>query len=127
MQTQNPAGDAWMTSGEGHPRRWAILGVLVVSLLIVVLDNTVLNIALPTIQRDLEAGTLTETEAQEIIARNFYRPRLPEVLAKNSASFASVKTFEVDALFGGAAAAQKEFFDNGAIFDQIQAELAATR
>ena len=45
----------WMTSGEGHPRRWAILGVLVVSLLIVVLDNTVLNIALPTIQHDLNA------------------------------------------------------------------------
>lgn len=45
----------WMTSGEGHPRRWAILGVLVVSLLIVVLDNTVLNIALPTIQQDLDA------------------------------------------------------------------------
>src|SRR3954469_19194766 len=40
---------------DGHPRRWAILGVLVVSLLIVVLDNTVLNIALPTIQRDLNA------------------------------------------------------------------------
>ena len=47
--------DAWMTSGEGHPRRWAILGVLVVSLLVVVLDNTVLNIALPTIQSDLQA------------------------------------------------------------------------
>ena len=40
---------------DGHPRRWAILAVLVVSLLIVVLDNTVLNIALPTIQRDLDA------------------------------------------------------------------------
>ena len=37
----------------GHPRRWAILGVLVTSLLVVVLDNTILNIALPTIQRDL--------------------------------------------------------------------------
>lgn len=47
--------DAWMTSGEGHPRRWAILAVLVVSLLVVVLDNTVLNIALPTIQADLGA------------------------------------------------------------------------
>lgn len=40
--------------GAGHPRRWTILAVLLVSLLIVVLDNTVLNIALPTIQRDLE-------------------------------------------------------------------------
>lgn len=48
--------DSWSTSGEGHPRRWAILGVLVVSLLIVVLDNTVLNIALPTIQKDLKAS-----------------------------------------------------------------------
>lgn len=48
--------DDWMTSGTGHPRRWAILAVLVVSLLIVVLDNTVLNIALPTIQRDLDAS-----------------------------------------------------------------------
>jgi DHA2 family multidrug resistance protein-like MFS transporter len=44
-----------MTSGEGHPRRWAILAALVVSLLVVVLDNTILNIALPTIQRDLAA------------------------------------------------------------------------
>lgn len=51
----NPDGDAWMTSGEGHPRRWSILAVLVVSLLVVVLDNTVLNIALPTIQADLGA------------------------------------------------------------------------
>jgi DHA2 family multidrug resistance protein-like MFS transporter len=33
----------------GHPRRWAILGVLVISLLVVVLDNTVLNVALRTI------------------------------------------------------------------------------
>lgn len=30
----------------GHPRRWLILSVLVVSLLVVVLDNTILNIAL---------------------------------------------------------------------------------
>jgi EmrB/QacA subfamily drug resistance transporter len=33
----------------GHPRRWAILGVLIVSLLVVVLDNTVLNVALRTL------------------------------------------------------------------------------
>lgn len=45
-----------MTSGDGHPRRWAILAVLVVSLLVVVLDNTILNIALPTIQADLSAS-----------------------------------------------------------------------
>ncbi len=39
----------------GHPRRWQILGVLVVSLMVVVLDNTVLNVALKTIQEDLGA------------------------------------------------------------------------
>lgn len=50
------AQQPWVpTDGEGHPRRWAILSALLVSLLIVVLDNTVLNIALPTIQRDLSA------------------------------------------------------------------------
>jgi len=53
--TVRQVNDAWMTDGSGHPRRWAILGVLVVSLLVVVLDNTVLNIALPTIQADLGA------------------------------------------------------------------------
>lgn len=50
------AAPAWMTSGEGHPRRWAILGVLVTSLLVVVLDNSILNIALPTIQEELSAS-----------------------------------------------------------------------
>ena len=33
----------------GHPRRWTILGVLVISLIVVVLDNTVLNVALRVI------------------------------------------------------------------------------
>ncbi len=37
------------STNTGHPRRWAILGVLIVSLLVVVLDNTVLNVAMRTI------------------------------------------------------------------------------
>lgn len=36
-----------------HDRRWWILGTLIVSLLVVVLDNTILNVALKTIQQDL--------------------------------------------------------------------------
>ncbi|MDP4675961.1 MAG: MFS transporter [Candidatus Nanopelagicales bacterium] len=55
MKTHAAPEAEWMTSGVGHPRRWPILAVLVVSLLVVVLDNTVLNIALPTIQQDLKA------------------------------------------------------------------------
>lgn len=38
-----------------HDRRWWILGTLVMSLLVVVLDNTILNVALKTIQQDLAA------------------------------------------------------------------------
>jgi EmrB/QacA subfamily drug resistance transporter len=39
-----------------HRRRWAILGVLVLCLLVVILDNTILNVALKTIQNDLDAS-----------------------------------------------------------------------
>src|SRR5207244_2298722 len=38
-----------------HERRWWILGVLCFSLLVIVLDNTILNVAIPTIVRDLDA------------------------------------------------------------------------
>ncbi|MCW2882696.1 MAG: putative transporter [Sphaerisporangium sp.] len=38
------------------PRRWWILGVLCVSLLVLVVDNTVLNLAIPSLIRDLGAG-----------------------------------------------------------------------
>ena len=44
-----------MDSKTIHDRRWVILSVLVVSLLVVVLDNTVLNVALKRIQEDLGA------------------------------------------------------------------------
>src|SRR5580704_6359854 len=41
----------------GHPRRRMILLVLCLSLLVVVIDSTVLNTALPTLARKLPAGT----------------------------------------------------------------------
>jgi EmrB/QacA subfamily drug resistance transporter len=44
-------------SEEGHPRRRLILLVLCLSLLVVVIDSTVLNTALPTLARKLSAGT----------------------------------------------------------------------
>jgi len=44
---------------QGHPRRRQILAVLCMSLLVVVIDNTVLNTALPTLARTLHAGTST--------------------------------------------------------------------
>jgi EmrB/QacA subfamily drug resistance transporter len=51
-------------SASGPPRRWLALGVLCVSLLMVNLDNTVLNVALPTLVRVLHA---TSSQLQWII------------------------------------------------------------
>lgn len=47
--------DSLMTRTQVHDRRWGILGVLVLALFGVTLDNTVLNVALPTLARDLSA------------------------------------------------------------------------
>ena len=45
-------------------RRWLILGVLCFSLLVIVLDNSILNVALPAIVRELSA---TNTQLQWIV------------------------------------------------------------
>jgi EmrB/QacA subfamily drug resistance transporter len=50
----NKANSRWPS---GHPRRRQILLVLCLSLLVVVIDNTILNTALPTLARVLHAGT----------------------------------------------------------------------
>jgi EmrB/QacA subfamily drug resistance transporter len=39
------------------PRRWVVLGVMCLSLLLIVMDNTIINVALPTLQNDLGAST----------------------------------------------------------------------
>lgn len=41
---------------KAEDRRWWILGVLCFSLLVIVLDNSILNVAIPTLQRDLSAS-----------------------------------------------------------------------
>src|SRR4051794_31055218 len=41
---------------EAYERRWLILGVLCLSLLVIVVDNSILNVALPTLVRDLHAS-----------------------------------------------------------------------
>src|SRR5689334_18058748 len=47
-------------------------------------------------------------EGQEIAARNFYRPRDPEIEKAHSDSFAKVELFTIDAVFGGWTRAQKD-------------------
>ena len=58
-------------------------------------------------------------EAQEIAARNFYRPRDPGVAAKSGEQFVNVKLVTIDDVFGGWDKAQKTHFADGGVFDQI--------
>jgi EmrB/QacA subfamily drug resistance transporter len=47
-------------SAETHrsnTHRWIVLGTMCLSLLLIVMDNTIVNVALPTLQRDLDAST----------------------------------------------------------------------
>ncbi|MEU6576947.1 MFS transporter [Streptomyces sp. NPDC046805] len=54
-----------------HRRRWAILGVLILSLLIVVLDNSILNVAIKTITTPAPTG-LGATQSEIEWAINAY-------------------------------------------------------
>lgn len=58
-------------------------------------------------------------DAQEIAARNFYRPRNAEIAKKYENAFAKVELFTIDDVFGGWTKAQKEHFSDGGVFDQI--------
>ena len=53
-----------MEEETGHPRRWQILGVMVLSLLTVVLDNTILNVALKTIADPVEGLGATQSQLE---------------------------------------------------------------
>lgn len=58
-------------------------------------------------------------EAQEIAARNFYRPRDPAIAKKYEGSFTKVELFTIDDVFGGWLKAQTDHFKDGGVFDSI--------
>ena len=58
-------------------------------------------------------------EAQEIAAKNFYRPIDPKVAAAHAKQFAKIDLFTIDQVFGGWQKAQKTHFADGGVFDQI--------
>ncbi len=47
----------YRTDQQVHARRWATLGVLCLSLLVIVVDGSIVNVALPTLVRQLHAST----------------------------------------------------------------------
>ncbi len=62
---------------------------------------------------------LYSDEGQEIIAKNFYRPRNAAVLKAHESQYAKVDLFTIDDIFGGWTKAQKTHFSDGGVFDQI--------
>jgi sulfate/thiosulfate transport system substrate-binding protein len=58
---------------------------------------------------------------QDLAARHFFRPFLPEVRAKYAAQYPDVNLFTIDEVFGGWQKATKLHFSDGGLFDQIYA------
>ncbi|WP_353173465.1 sulfate ABC transporter substrate-binding protein [Paracandidimonas soli] len=58
-------------------------------------------------------------QAQEIIARNYYRPSDKDVAEKYRDQFPAAKLVTIDGAFGGWRQAQKTHFADGGTFDQI--------
>jgi sulfate transport system substrate-binding protein len=59
-------------------------------------------------------------EAQEIIAKNNFRPRDPAIFKKHAQRFANIKLFGIDQL-GGWAKVSKTHFADGGTYDQVMA------
>ena len=62
---------------------------------------------------------LYQPAAQEIIAKNHYRPTDPAVFAKYVEKFQQLELFTIDEVFGGWLKAQKEHFAPGGTYDQL--------
>jgi sulfate transport system substrate-binding protein len=59
-------------------------------------------------------------QAQDIIGKNFYRPRDPNALAKYKANFPNIPLITIDdPVFGGWKKAQATHFADGGLFDKI--------
>lgn len=62
---------------------------------------------------------LYSPEGQEIVARNYFRPRDPQAAAKYADQFPPLRLFTVDDVFGGWRTAQTEHFNDGGIYDRL--------
>ena len=62
---------------------------------------------------------LFTSTGQEIVARNHYRPRDAQVMARHASELPKLELFTVDEAFGGWQRAQRQHFADGGIFDQI--------
>ncbi|WP_059369407.1 sulfate ABC transporter substrate-binding protein [Treponema endosymbiont of Eucomonympha sp.] len=66
---------------------------------------------------------LYSKEAQAVAAKNYYRPRDPEVIAQFAGQFPALKLITIDDVFGGWRKAQAVHFADGGEFDKMYASL----
>jgi sulfate/thiosulfate transport system substrate-binding protein len=62
---------------------------------------------------------LYSKQGQDIEARNYYRPRDPQVAAAHSADFPKISLYTLSDVFGDWQKAQNTHFADGGVFDQI--------
>jgi sulfate/thiosulfate transport system substrate-binding protein len=84
---------------------------------VAVVDKVVLRRGTRTVAEEY-LKFLYSPEGQEIVARNYYRPRDQQVAAKHQDLFQKLDLVTIKD-FGGWPKAQKEHFGDGGIFDQI--------
>jgi sulfate/thiosulfate-binding protein len=114
--------EAWLATKELGVGKFEIV-IPSISILaepsVAVVDKVVLRKGTRTVAEEYLKFLYTP-EGQEIAARNYYRPRNPEVAAKHQELFPKLQLVTIKD-FGGWAKAQKEHFGDGGVFDQIYA------
>ena len=93
---------------EGDPRRWRALGVLLLVQFMIILDVSVVNIALPTIGKDLgfsRSGLTWVVDSYVLVAGSLllFGGRLGDVLGRRRIFLAGVAVFGAASLAGGLA------------------------
>ncbi len=64
---------------------------------------------------------LYSAEGQKLVAKHHYRPRDPEATSEHEGGFPELEMFTIDEVYGGWAAAQRDHFDDGGVFDRVYA------
>jgi len=115
--------EAWLATRELGPDKIEIV-IPSISILaeppVAVVDKVVLRRGTRTVAEEY-LKYLYSPEGQEIAARNYYRPRDPQVAAKHQELFPKLELVTIKD-FGGWGKAQKEHFGEGGVFDQIYAQ-----
>ena len=112
--------EAWLATKELGPDKFEIV-IPSISILaepsVAVVDKVVLRRGTRAVAEEYLKYLYTP-EGQEIAARNYYRPRNPEVFKKHAELFPKLTLVSIKD-FGGWAKAQKDHFNEGGVFDQV--------